>query len=165
MNQNYLLEKERKTPIVSEYDTVIVGAGMGGIAAALATARHGRKVLLVERMFSVGGLATLGLITIYLPLCDGRGRQVCFGLNDELLKLSISHGFEDKYPNTWLDKKQTVHHDQRFEVGFNAQVFAILMEQTLREAGCDILYGTLVTSISKKNNFIDAVILENKNGR
>lgn len=165
MAQEFLAETEKRTPIVSSYDTVIVGAGMGGVSAALAAARHGRKVLLVERMFAVGGLATLGLITIYLPLCDGKGRQVCKGLNDELLRLAISHGFEDKYPDTWLDGKGLDHHGQRFEVGYNAQVFAILMEQKLKEAGCDILYGTNVVGVSKKNKAIDTLIVENKNGR
>lgn len=165
MVQDFVVEKEKQTPVVSSYDTIIVGAGMGGVAASLAAARHGRKVLLIERMFAVGGLATLGLITIYLPLCDGKGRQVCFGLNDELLRLAISHGYEDKYPDTWLEGKQVDHHGQRFEVGYNAQVFSILMEQELRDAGCAILYGTSVVGVSKKGNAIDALIVENKNGR
>ncbi len=44
-----------------------------------------------------------GLVTIYLPLCDGVGHQVSFGLAEELLRLSISMGAEDEYPANWLD--------------------------------------------------------------
>lgn len=149
---------------IFQYDLVVVGGGMGGVAAALAACRQGKKVLLVDRMYALGGLATLGLITIYLPLCDGKGRQVSFGLNDELLKLSISLGFEDKYPDTWL-QKSAEHGSQRFEAGYNAQVFAILMEQALVKAGCSLLYGTSVVGITKQNTVIDTLTLENCSGR
>ena len=37
----------------------------------------------------LGGLATAGLIYFYLPLCDGRGRQVTFGVSEELLHRSL----------------------------------------------------------------------------
>lgn len=57
-------------------------------------------------MFVLGGLATLGLVTIYLPLCDGDGHQVCFGLAEELFRLSISKGYETSYPDTWLENKK-----------------------------------------------------------
>ena len=69
--KDYITEEKRKTPILKNYDTVVVGGGIAGISAALAAARNGAKTLLVEREFLLGGLATLGLVTIYLPLCDG----------------------------------------------------------------------------------------------
>ena len=47
------------------YDIVICGAGIAGVAAALAGARHGKKVLIVEKQTVVGGLATSGLIKHY----------------------------------------------------------------------------------------------------
>ncbi len=164
MSCESIQEKERTTSIVGSYDLVVVGGGMAGVAAALSASRHGKKTLLIERMYGLGGLATLGLITIYLPLCDGMGRQVCKGLNDELLRLSISSGWEDKYPDTWIDGK-TDHGNQRFEVGFNANVYSILLEQTLAKAGCHLLYGTAVVDVIKQGNMIHSVIVENINGR
>ena len=146
---DYVLERERKLPVISHYDIVVVGAGIAGTAAALAASRHNKKVLLVERMYAIGGLATLGLITVYLPLCDGTGRQICFGLNDEFLKLAISRGYEDKYPDTWLPRPSDEHRGQRFEVGYNAQVFAVLLEQELLKAGCTVLYGTFAAAVIK----------------
>ena len=41
-----------------DYDVVVVGAGMGGLSAATNLARHGRKVLLLERHNVPGGYAT-----------------------------------------------------------------------------------------------------------
>ena len=77
---NYIKEKAKSLPVTGEYDVVVAGGGIAGVAAALAAKRNGAKVLLIEKQFLVGGLATLGLITIYLPLCDGEGKQVSFGI-------------------------------------------------------------------------------------
>ncbi len=49
-----------------------------------------------------GGLSTLGLVTIYLPLCDGMGNQLSFGIAEELLKLSVRYGAAGPLPEAWL---------------------------------------------------------------
>ena len=98
--QTCITEQERRIPVFTSCDVAVVGGGIAGVSAALAAARHGKKVLLLERMFSLGGLATLGLVTIYLPLCDGNGRQVSFGIAEELFRLSIQDGYETDYPDT-----------------------------------------------------------------
>ena len=85
------------------YDIAVCGGGIAGIASALAAAREGKRVVLFEKQYLLGGLGTAGLVTIYLPLCDGMGHQVSFGIAEELLKLSITYGAEDKYPANWLD--------------------------------------------------------------
>ena len=86
------------TPVSYTADVLVAGGGIAGIAAALAAARSGARVMLLERGFMLGGLATAGLVTIYLPLCDGEGTQVSFGLAEELFRLSMEHGAEDRYP-------------------------------------------------------------------
>lgn len=165
--QRHLVEGERSIAVCSSYDIAVVGGGIAGVSAAMAAARQGRKVIIIERMFGLGGLATLGLVTIYLPLCDGCGRQVSFGIAEELLRLSIKYGYETDYPDTWLGQEGGLgdHGKQRYQVRYNAQVFSILMEQLLREEGVDILYGTMVTSVHKEDDAIDALIVENKDGR
>ena len=91
------------TKIEKNCDVLVCGGGFGGIAAALAAARHGAKVILLEKQYVLGGLGTAGLVTIYLPLCDGYGKQVSFGIAEELLRLSIAMGPEDRYPANWLE--------------------------------------------------------------
>ena len=123
------MEQTVKINMVEGYDVAVCGGGIAGIAAALAAARHGKKVVLFERQYMLGGLAIAGLITIYLPLCDGMGKQVSFGIAEELLKLSIKHGAEARYPKNWLDGEGTrTETDQRYAVRYNAQLFAILAE-------------------------------------
>lgn len=165
MNAEYIQEPERTLPVrYADYDVIVAGGGIAGIAAALAAARAGKRVLLLERMFALGGLATLGLVTIYLPLCDGKGHQLSFGLAEELLKLSIREGWERDYPDTWLSGS-TEHGRQRYKVRYNAQVFAILAEQLLAEENVKILYGTTVCRVLRSGSRLTHIIAENKDGR
>ena len=157
-----------ETRITANCDVLVCGGGFAGIAAALAAARQGAKVILLEKQYMLGGLGTAGLITIYLPICDGLGHQVCFGIAEELLHLSISMGCEDRYPANWLDSSDPTlrtEKDKRFSVQYNAQLFAMLAEQLLLQNGVEILYGTYAVGVSKSADKIDAVIIENKSGR
>jgi len=148
-----------------QYDIAVCGGGIAGISAALASARMGKKVILFEKQFMLGGLATAGLVTIYLPLCDGFGKQVSFGIAEELLRLSIKYGAEAKYPENWLDGQGTrTEKDKRFEVRYNAQLFAILAEQILLKEGVEILYGSYVVGVDKSDGKIKSLLVENKSG-
>ena len=159
-------EQGRTLPISGSYDTVVVGGGFAGISAALAAARGGNKVLLCERLFMLGGLGTAGLITIYLPLCDGRGHQVSFGIAEELLKLSISHGSELIYGKAWIEGGSMEEKcANRYKVRYNASLCAILMEQLLIQNGVEILYGTTVCDVAVSDQVITHLIVENKSGR
>ena len=156
----------KKQNVNKAYDVAVCGGGIAGISAALAAARCGKKVVLFEKEYMLGGLGTAGLITIYLPLCDGYGHQVSFGIAEELLKLSITYGAEDRYPENWLDGIGTrTENDKRYLVCYNAQVFAILAEQHLLKAGVDILYGSYVVDVKCENEKISSLFVENKSGK
>lgn len=156
-----------QTEVKRECEVLVAGGGIAGIAAALSAARAGaKKVILLEREYILGGLATAGLITIYLPLCDGNGRQVSFGISEELLRLSIQHGAEAMYPDAWLENgTEKARKKQRFQVRYNPHIFAILAEQLLRSEGVQILYGASVCGVSVSSGKIEAVITESKSGR
>ena len=152
--------------MMKNYDVAVCGGGFAGISAALAAAREGKSVVLFEKSYILGGLGTAGLVTIYLPLCDGYGHQVSFGIAEELLKLSVTYGAEARYPANWLDGVGTrTENDQRYMVRYNAQLFAILAEKLLLENGVDILYGSYVVDTAAENGRITKLFVENKSGR
>ena len=139
------------------YDIIVVGGGIAGIAASLSAARENKKVLLIESSFQLGGLATSGMISIYLPLDDGEGRQVSFGICEELIKLSIScddtKNIDYKWENATLEERKKL----RYETAYNPQIFAILAEKLLIDNGVEILYGANVYSANITNNIINNI--------
>lgn len=162
----FVHEKERSIPVVHSCDVLVAGGGIAGVSAALAAARNGAKVLLLEREYTLGGLATLGLVTIYLPLCDGRGNQVIFGISEELLKMSIKYGAEKNYPAAWLEngsKEERIK--KRYTTQFNPHLFALELEKTLLEQGVKILYGSVAVGAEVQDGKITNVVIENKSGR
>lgn len=151
---------------MKKYDVAVCGGGFAGISAALAAAREGKSVILFEKEYMLGGLGTAGLVTIYLPLCDGFGHQVSFGIAEELLKLSITYGAEGRYPENWLDSIGTkTENDARYMVQYNPQLFAVLAEKLLLENDVEILYGSYVVGVDTENNRITKLYVENKSGR
>lgn len=162
----YITETEKTLPLRKGVKTVVAGGGVAGISAALAAARNGADVLLVESQYILGGLATAGLVTIYLPLCDGLGKQVSFGIAEELLRLSMLHGHEGRYPKPWIENGSAYERCQtRFEVQYNPYIFAIKAEQLLLENNVKILYGSSVCGTINSDNKITHLILETPSGR
>lgn len=161
-----VLEERLQTPVTDSYDIAVCGGGFAGIAAALAALRQGKKTVLLEQQYMLGGLGTAGIVTIYLPLCDGYGRQVSFGIAEELLRLSVSCGAEGKFPKNWLSSDgPRGEKDPRFEVQYNPHLFAALAEGLLRREGAEILYGTSVTGVKREGNRITHLITESRSGR
>ena len=71
---------------MERYDVVVCGGGMAGVAAAVAAAQNGKKVLLVERTGNLGGLATNGMVTVLmssLSWFSGIGKTLIEGLIEE----------------------------------------------------------------------------------
>jgi len=162
---DFINEKIEQTKVSDQCDVFVAGGGVAGVAAALSAAREGAKVILAEKCCMLGGLATAGLITIYLPICDGCGRQVSFGMAEELLKLSVKHGAEVDIPDVWKEEHTIEERKEaRYRTRFNAQMFALLAEKILLENGVKILYDTRFCN-AVGDEKIEYVVIENKSGR
>ena len=118
--------------IIKKYDVAVCGGGFAEFLPHLLPQGQGKQVALFEKQYMLGGLGTAGLVTIYLPLCDGFGHQGILRNCGRIAPSSMKHGAEDKYPENWLSESGSrTEKDKRFEVQYNAQLFAILAEMLL----------------------------------
>ena len=61
---------------MERYDTIVVGGGNAGCAAAIAAARHGARTLLIERYGFLGGTATAAMVGPWMTFHSGATRIV-----------------------------------------------------------------------------------------
>ena len=146
------------------YDIAVAGGGVAGVAAAVEAARCGKKVVLIEKATQLGGLATIGLINFFVPMCNGRGTQIIKGLADEFLRLSIKYGF-DSIPEDWQNGEPGQGNtNQRLVSRYSAPIFSLAMCELLNDLGVEILYDTVVTGAHVRDGHIEAITLFNKSG-
>jgi len=67
----FATEPARQVPVVAGADVVVVGGGPAGFSAAVAAARNGASVCLVERYPYLGGLASGGMVLVLDDMCAG----------------------------------------------------------------------------------------------
>ena len=138
----------------AHYDIIVAGGGVGGAAAAVQAAREGKRVLLVEKSQKLGGLATLGLVNFFVPMCNGRGKQIIFGMAEEMLRLSIKYGYggvdpafeNGRIPDEKLaEYKANGHQPPRYMTKFSAEIFALTLTELCHDAGVDIMFDSIVS--------------------
>jgi len=150
--------------IKGRYDVIVVGGGIAGVAASISAKRNGIRVCLIEKNYSLGGLATLGNVNVYLPLCDGMGKQVIKGIAEELLLLSVKDGY-GKIPDCWKKEGDIEERKKfRYEVEFNPVSFMLYLEELVLKEGVEIRYGTKVCDVIKEDESIRFLIIEDKEG-
>lgn len=66
-------------------DLLVAGGGVAGCCAALAAARLGKKVILMDDCGVLGGQATLGMVAPISSICDRNGESFG-GILDEILQ-------------------------------------------------------------------------------
>jgi len=135
---------------------------MAGVAAALAASRRGAKTALVEKSVLWGGLATSGIIFIYLPLCDGNGTQVTFGISEELLKAGLKYG-PGRIPEGWKTGKNLAE-EKRYRVVFSPASMVVALDGLLMKSGCDLWLDTQLIDAEAKDSRVASVTVANKSG-
>jgi glycine/D-amino acid oxidase-like deaminating enzyme len=80
------MHDRRQAPrVVARSDVVVVGGGPSGLAAAIAAARLGVKVTLVERYPYLGGLAAGGMVLVLDDMTNGE-EITCTGICMEMIE-------------------------------------------------------------------------------
>ena len=153
MNRTTIQEPSREIPVLMEADVVVVGGGTTGPIAAIAAARRGRKVVLIERFGSLGGILTLGLNTKPSGALVG-------GIPLEIWNLARSVGGAgaDYMATT---KTGGVH----IASPTDPEIMKMLLTRLCVEAGVQILFETFVSAPHVEDGVITGVIIESKSGR
>ena len=71
--------------VQAEYDVIVCGGGTAGCIAALAAARNGAKVLLLEASYYLGGMLTQGNAGLTKYVLHGIDPKEQYKINKELL--------------------------------------------------------------------------------
>lgn len=144
--------------ITKKYDVAVIGGGVAGVSAALQAARSGASTALIEKTAFFGGLATSGLIYVYLPLCDGKGRQVTFGIAEELLRLGLKYG-PGRIPPGW--EKGLA----RYSCHFSPASMIMALDEILEKNRVDLWLDSLVSEVAKDSSGrLRTIRIENKSG-
>ena len=151
----------REANFIAEYDVIVAGGGVAGVAAAVSAGRMGKSTLLIEKTIGLGGLATGGLINLFVPMCNGRGVQIIKGMAEELLQLSVKYGY-DTIPEAWKNGEPGNGEKTRYISKFSAPIFTMALTAFIKEEGVDILFDTLITAPVMEGNVCKGLIVENK---
>ncbi|MFD0697673.1 FAD-dependent oxidoreductase [Paenibacillus sp. GCM10027628] len=57
---------QKNLTVYEKADILVVGGGPAGVAAAIAAARCGKKVTLLEQSGQLGGMGTLGNVSVFM---------------------------------------------------------------------------------------------------
>ena len=158
-----LIEYTRKIPVKKKYDVIVAGGGVAGVAAAVSAARCGCSTLLLEKSNILGGLGTLGLINLFVPMCNGRGKQIIFGLAERWLRKSAEIGW-DTIPPEWKNGEPTEPTGVRYIQRYSPAIFAYQLTEELLASGADILFDCMATNPVMDGSICKGVITESKGG-
>ena len=147
----------------AHYDIVVCGGGVAGCAAAVTAARRGKSVLLIEKSNILGGLATLGLINLFVPMCNGRGKQIIFGLAEKWLRDSAKYGY-DTIPVEWKDGEPSEYTDVRYVQRYSPYVFALQLTEEVKTSGAELLFDCIACEPVMDGKVCRGVITYSKSG-
>jgi len=130
---------ERNLPLIAGVDVCVVGAGSAGSTAAIAAARGGASVLLIDRLPFLGGTSTAVLDTFYGFYTPGsEARKVVGGIADEVVAALRDLGPVLERPNTY---------GAGTGVTYLADHLKVAWERLTTDAGVRILLHTTLQAV------------------
>ena len=169
-------EAARDIPVFAETDVLVVGGGPAGTTAAIAAARLGADVLLVERYNHLGGLSTGGLVIWIDRMTDWSGKPIIRGLAEELMdrlpKDAIQGppradwGSRDAATAAyWAQRTAAYHGIVTWSPTVDPEALKTLSMQMTTEAKVRLLFHAWCAQPIVEDNAIKGAIFESKEGR
>jgi hypothetical protein len=157
----FVLEARRETPVMGEYETVVLGGGPAGIAAAAASGRAGRSTILVERYGFLGGAGTAAGLANFCGLhakVHGEHQQVVHGVCDDILSRLERLG--------GLSQPHAIFDDRILAQAYDISAYKIAADELLLSAEVKLLFHAFaVAAVKFSKSEIEALIVETKSGR
>lgn len=151
--QNYI-PYSRKLPIAGEYDVVVAGGGLAGVAAASAAARTGARTAMIEAQSFAGGVATATMeATMCRHFYSRTGEIAAGGRPLEFVKRLVKMGAATR---NWPS--------HNFHITFDIELAKLAMDEMLEDAGVDIFYSTKVTDALVKDRRLCGIVISNRSG-
>ena len=138
------------------YDVIVIGGGPAGTVAAIAAAREGATVLLVEQNGYLGGMLTMAGTGPQMTFHAGE-TQVVRGIPEEIIKRLKELGLSTGHMEDFVGYASSV-------TPFDAEGMKLVLETMAREAGVSLLYHTVYTGCTAEDGHLRAVQLYSKNG-
>ena len=141
---------EKNIPVVGRYDVVVCGGGPAGFIAAIAAARKGASVALVEQYGFLGGMATTSYVAP-LSVFTYKGRKVIGGIPWEFIERleELGGGLIEKPLGN---------------VAFDPELYKLLCQRMVLEAGVKLYLHSYLSGCICGDGRISQVIIENKSG-
>jgi hypothetical protein len=151
-------EPARDIPVRHEADVVVVGGGVSGVCAAIASARAGANTLLIERYGALGGNLTIGLLEASMSFHDRDGNQLIGGIPDEIISRLAREGGSPGHVEDDFGYAGTV-------TPYDPEELKMVCLEMVQEAGARLLLHTWVVDAVVQDARLVGLIIENKSRR
>ncbi len=175
-NLGSVREPARDIPIHRECDVLVVGGGPSGTAAAVAAARAGADVVLLERYNHLGGLSTGGLVIWIDRMTDWEGRLVIRGFAEEILdrlpRDAIAGPPADQWGSRdparaahWAQRTASYHGVVTWSPTIDPERLKLASQEIVLEEKIHLVFHSWAATPVIEDGAVRGVIFENKAGR
>lgn len=161
-------EPARELDVIADADVVVIGGGPGGIPAAVAAARAGKKTVLIERYGVLGGLATTCLMGPFFGYSPVEGRYAPGKVNHVNPAEHILLGGIPVELVRRLQKIGGALPDGKIDwsaISFDPELFKKVCDDIVLESGVKVFLHAWVVDTILEENRIRAIVIESKSGR
>src|SRR5215472_8915782 len=169
-------EAPRAIPVFRDCDVLLVGGGPSGTAAAVAAARTGADVVLLERANHLGGLSTGGLVIWIDRMTDWSGEQVIRGIASDLLgrlpKDAVAGPPRGQWGSAdeataayWRERTAAYHGIVTWSPTVDPERLKLASQELVLESGVHLLLHGLGCAPILRDGAVAGVVFESKEGR